>query len=95
MNAFWRFLRDKHNQQVLGWLGGGLVVALTGLWVAFVYFFPSGKSPEAKSSEPMPRQRPGRLWWRRHRRQRDWRDHHGGNHNQFGLRIKTEMRCLP
>jgi hypothetical protein len=28
MNAFWRFLRDKRNQQVLGWLGGGLVVAL-------------------------------------------------------------------
>ncbi len=54
MNAFWRFLRDKHNQQVLGWLGGGLVVALTGLWVAFVYFFPPGKSPEAKSPEPMP-----------------------------------------
>jgi hypothetical protein len=51
MNSFWRFLRDKHNQQVLGWLGGGLVVAMTGLWVAFVYFFPPEKSPEAKSSE--------------------------------------------
>ena len=22
MNSFWRFLRDKSNQQVLGWLGG-------------------------------------------------------------------------
>jgi len=61
MNALWRFLRDKRNQQVLGWLGGGLVVAATGLWVAFVYFFPPVKSPEAKSpslevksSEPMP-----------------------------------------
>ena len=28
MNSFWRFLRDKRNQQVLGWLGGGLIVAL-------------------------------------------------------------------
>jgi hypothetical protein len=28
MNSFWRFLRDKRNQQVLGWIGGGLVVAL-------------------------------------------------------------------
>lgn len=36
MNSFWRFLRDKHNQQVLGWLGGGLVVLATGLWVAVV-----------------------------------------------------------
>jgi hypothetical protein len=54
MNSFWRFLRDKRNQQVLGWLGGGLVVAATGLWVAFVYFFPPLKSPETKASEPVP-----------------------------------------
>ena len=46
MNAMWRFLRGKRNQQVLGWHGGGLVVAATGLWAAFVYFFPPGKSPE-------------------------------------------------
>ena len=52
MNSFWRFVRDKRNQQVLGWLGGGLVVAATGLWVAFVYFFPS--APETKASEPVP-----------------------------------------
>jgi hypothetical protein len=54
MNSFWRFLRDKRNQQVLGWLGGGLVVAATGLWVAFVYFFPPLKFPETKASEPVP-----------------------------------------
>src|SRR6266550_3200789 len=54
MNSFWRCLRDKRNQQVLGWLGGGLVVAATGLWAAFVYFFPPVKSPEAKSPEPLP-----------------------------------------
>jgi hypothetical protein len=54
MNSFWRFLREKRNQQVLGWLGGGLVVAATGLWVAFVYFFPPLKSPETKASEPVP-----------------------------------------
>jgi TIR domain len=51
--GLWGFLRDKSNQQVLGWLGGGLVVAVTGLWAAFVYFFPPGKSPEAKSSAPV------------------------------------------
>ena len=53
MNAFWRFLRDKRNQQVLGWLGGGLVVLATGFWVAVVYFFPPTKSPEATSPEPV------------------------------------------
>jgi hypothetical protein len=52
--GLWGFLRDKRNQQVLSWIGGGLVVAVTGLWVAFVYFFPAPKSPETKSAEPMP-----------------------------------------
>jgi hypothetical protein len=52
VDGLWGFLRDKRNQQVLSWLGGGLVVVATGLWVAFVYFFPPGKSPEAKSPEP-------------------------------------------
>jgi len=51
-DGLWGFLRDKNNQQFLGWLGGGLVVAVTGLWAAFVYFSPPGKSPEAKSPVP-------------------------------------------
>jgi hypothetical protein len=54
MKSFWRFLRDKRNQQVLGWLGGGLVVAATGLWAAFVYFFPPRNSSEATSPEATP-----------------------------------------
>jgi TIR domain len=53
-DGLWGFLRDKSNQQVLGWLGGGLVVVATGLWAAFVYLFPPGKSLEAKSPEPTP-----------------------------------------
>ena len=53
-NGLWGFLRDKGNQRVLGWLGGGLVVAVTGLWAVFVYVFPPGKSSEAKSPEPTP-----------------------------------------
>src|SRR5215472_3502129 len=52
MNALWRFLRDKRNQQVLGWLGGGLVVVATGLWAAFVYFFPPGKSTQTPALAP-------------------------------------------
>jgi hypothetical protein len=52
MNDLWRFLRDKRNQQVLGWLGGGLAVAATGLWFAVVYFFPP--VPEAKREVARP-----------------------------------------
>ena len=61
MNSLWRFLRDKRNQQVLGWLGGGLVVAVTGLWVAFVYFFPSAESPARESVGGGPCDSPGKL----------------------------------
>jgi hypothetical protein len=53
-NCYERLVRDKGNQQVLGWLGGGLVVVATGLWAAFVYFFPPLKSQEAKFPEPTP-----------------------------------------
>jgi len=53
IDGLWGFFRDKRNQQVLSWLGGGLVVAATGLWAAFVYFFPAPKSPEAKAPEPV------------------------------------------
>lgn len=54
MSSFWRFLRDKRNQQVLGWIGGGLVFVATGLWAAFVQFFPPQKSAETKASVPAP-----------------------------------------
>jgi hypothetical protein len=54
MNSFWQFLRDKRNQQVLGWLGGGLVVVVTGLWVVIVHLFPPPKSSETKVSGPVP-----------------------------------------
>jgi TIR domain len=53
-DGLWGFLRDKGNRQVLGWLGGGLVVVATALWAVFVYLFPPGKSLAAKSPEPTP-----------------------------------------
>lgn len=31
----WDFMRDADNQRTLAWLGGGLVVVVSGLWAAF------------------------------------------------------------
>jgi hypothetical protein len=50
INGFWQWLRDKRNQQVLGWLGGGLIVLAIGLLIFFVYFFPSLKPSQPQSS---------------------------------------------
>jgi hypothetical protein len=49
MSSLWEFIRHKRNREVLGWLGGGLVVAATGLWAAVIYFV-----PPQKPSEPRP-----------------------------------------
>ncbi len=38
LDAFWTWLRDPANQQTLGWIGGGLVVVIGGVW-AIVKFF--------------------------------------------------------
>jgi hypothetical protein len=43
------FLRDEGDRALLGWIGGGLVVLATGLWVVYVHFYPA---PEAKPGPP-------------------------------------------
>jgi len=40
MGGLWKFLRQDRNRQILGWLGGGLVVVVAGLWAVFVYLHP-------------------------------------------------------
>ena len=57
MNSFGRFLRDKRNQQVLGWLGGGLVVATTGLWVRLCLFLSFRSRDESVTARTQPTSR--------------------------------------
>ena len=40
MGSLWSFLAKPKNQKTLSWIGGGAVIAIAGLWAAFVYFFP-------------------------------------------------------
>jgi hypothetical protein len=45
MSRFWTFLLQKENREVLGWIGGGVVVAAGALWAVFVFFWtPSADS---------------------------------------------------
>jgi hypothetical protein len=50
MSSLWEFVRQKRNREVIGWLGGGLVVAATGLWAAVVFLFPV-QTPKPASAE--------------------------------------------
>ncbi len=40
MSGIWSFLGSKKNREIIGWLGGGIVIVIAGLWTAFVYFHP-------------------------------------------------------
>jgi hypothetical protein len=51
MGSFWSFLAKPNNQKTLSWLGGGAVVVIAGLWVAFVYFFPPKKDGESSGPQ--------------------------------------------
>ena len=48
MSSLWEFICEKPNREVLGWLGGGLVVVAMGIWAAVVYFFPPQKPAELR-----------------------------------------------
>ncbi|MEN8178915.1 MAG: hypothetical protein ABFS39_09860 [Pseudomonadota bacterium] len=50
MAAFWSWLGNEQNRKILAWIGSGVVVVISGLWVAFQS--PGGKSSTstAKSS---------------------------------------------
>ena len=37
----WSWLKDPENRSVLAWLGSGLVVLASGIWVVFIYLYPS------------------------------------------------------
>jgi tetratricopeptide (TPR) repeat protein len=51
LETLWAFLSDPDNQQTLAWLGGGLVVAGSGILAAIKFFFPR---PSGSSTPPAP-----------------------------------------
>jgi hypothetical protein len=48
--SIWAFVRDPGNRAVLGWIGGGIVVVIGGLWAAFKFFFSKRKEPTVLAS---------------------------------------------
>jgi hypothetical protein len=42
LDAFWSWLQDPANRDVITWIGGGLVVVVGGVWAVVKYFARSG-----------------------------------------------------
>jgi hypothetical protein len=40
-SPLWTILSERSNREVLAWIGGGLAIVATGLWVVFVYLKPA------------------------------------------------------
>ncbi len=50
MRQLWSFLGLEKNRKILAWIGGGLVVAIGGLWTALVHFSDTPKTPASTPS---------------------------------------------
>jgi hypothetical protein len=42
LDAFWSWLQDPANRDVIGWIGGGVVVVVGGVWAVVKYFAKPG-----------------------------------------------------
>jgi hypothetical protein len=47
MGTVWTFLRKPSNQRLLAWLGGGVVVVVSGIWAVVIYVWPPHEGPTA------------------------------------------------
>jgi len=50
MTALWKFIGIKRYREIVGWISGGVAVAIAGLWTALVFLFPPQKGSEAKGA---------------------------------------------
>jgi hypothetical protein len=46
LDAFWVFLKDPANREVLGWIGAGIVVIAGGVWAVVKFFSKKKESPK-------------------------------------------------
>jgi hypothetical protein len=42
----WLFIKGPRNREILSWLGGGLAMIVTALWVAITYFLPANATKD-------------------------------------------------
>lgn len=50
LDAVWVFLKDPANRAVLGWVGGGVVITITGVWAVIKFIGNKERGPSVKAS---------------------------------------------
>jgi hypothetical protein len=51
MGSVWTFVRKPSNQKLLTWLGGGGVIAATGIWAVVTYLWPAHEAPKVECAQ--------------------------------------------
>jgi len=49
MDSLWSILSKRKNQQVVSWIGAGVVVVAGGIWAVVTYVWPPHLSDQAPS----------------------------------------------
>jgi SEFIR domain-containing protein len=55
VRKLWSFLQQEKNRQVVGWLGGGVIVLAGGVWVVATFFYsprPPPQTPDVNVEAP-------------------------------------------
>ncbi|MEA3029223.1 MAG: hypothetical protein QOG13_548 [Sphingomonadales bacterium] len=50
MSRLVRFLRDRQNRELLGWIGGGVIVLASAAWAVFIYIRPPEPSAHRETN---------------------------------------------
>jgi hypothetical protein len=50
LDAVWASLKDPANREILGWIGGGIIVVVSGLWAGIKFLSKKEPRPSAQAA---------------------------------------------
>jgi hypothetical protein len=50
LDARWEFVKHPANREVLGWIGGGIIVVVSGLWAIVKFLSKQEPRPSVKAT---------------------------------------------
>lgn len=50
MPKFTLFIPSKEKREIITWIGGGILLLVSGIWAVFLYFYPTNKNSNSPAS---------------------------------------------